>query len=424
MDVYHAVYFAIFQALLGSYVMLLMDFRTPKKRWRNRWLATVITIVCANLIALLFFHYWESYQYKGMFIFSVTIPYILITVRCSEHRDFRAIFGLATALFIACIGTGNASVFNIFFPGNEYLSLLVRSVSFVVMFFVLKRFSLTYRQMLRYLNSGWGILCIIPITTFIILLYTVNVLVPTLPVAGILLFYGLLLVCAGAYYLMHLFFERIQAEMQAKSERDLQQFQVSALQSRMEAVRSVENAIRTERHDLHHRLQAVAELVVRGDKATALDFLGAAQKRLDQQKTIRWCRPPILDAVFSSYFDQARQQGVRIEANLALPDALPVDEGELAAVLANALENAIHANLELPWTERELTCKMMEVPSLMLETSNPWDAPVSFDNKGYPLPQKEGHGTGVQSIFAFCKKYDAVCQFEQTGGRFQFRLIL
>ena len=55
----------------------------------------------------------------------------------------------------------------------------------------------------------------------------------------------------------------------------------------MEAVKAAEDAIRTERHDLRHQLQAVAELIARGDKDAALDFLDATQKRLDEQKEIR-----------------------------------------------------------------------------------------------------------------------------------------
>lgn len=78
---------------------------------------------------------------------------------------------------------------------------------------------------------------------------------------------------------------------------------------------------------------------------------------------MRWCRPPVLDAVFSSYFEQAKNQGIRVEAAVSLPDTLPVDEGELAIVLANALENAIHANLELPPEQRELRCKMVGIPA-------------------------------------------------------------
>ena len=132
----------------------------------------------------------------------------------------------------------------------------------------------------------------------------------------------------------------------------------------------------------------------------------------------------MLDAVFSSYFKQAKQQGIRVTAKIALPDELPVDEGELAIVLANALENAIHANAGLPPAKREIRCKMVGNPGIMLEIANPCDKKVTFDVRGLPVAEAKGHGLGVQSISAFCQRNDAVCQFALTDGWFQLKLIL
>lgn len=102
----------------------------------------------------------------------------------------------------------------------------------------------------------------------------------------------------------------------------------------------------------------------------------------------------------------------------------PVDEGELAIVLANALENAIHANLDLPPEQRKIRCKMVDTPGVMLEIFNPCAGTVSFDRSGLPMAQREGHGLGVQSISAFCRKNGAVCQFDLTDGWFRLRLVL
>ncbi len=423
LDFYHTFYIGISQAFLGCFVFLLIDFRKPVAKWRTRWIVSAVLIVGSNLIGLLFLNFWDTYYRAGFF--TVTVPYIVVTLWCSQYRDFRAAFSIITGLFVGCIGTANEMLAALLLQHNkycEYYSFAVRALSFFLMFFILRRFSLTYRQMLHQLNRSWGILCLIPFSAFIAMLYTASYSANSSVI--IVLTYGLMIVCSGAYYLMYLFFDRVQKENSARYEARLSALQVSALRSRMEAVKAAEHAIRTERHDLRHRLQTVAELVSRGDKDAALDFLDAAQKRLDEQKEIRWCRPPVLDAVFSSYFDQAQNQGIRVEAAISLPGALPVNEGELAIVLANALENAIHANLELPREQREIRCKMVGTPSIMLELSNPCSKQVTFDDRGLPQAQKKDHGLGVQSIAAFCEKHGAVCQFELTNGWFRLRLVL
>lgn len=423
LDFYHTLYIGISQVFLGIFVMLLIDFRKPVSKWRTRWIVTAVLIVGSNLIGLLFLNFWEIYSRAGLF--TVTLPYILVTLWCSQYRDFRAAFSIITGLFVGCIGTANEMLTELLLQHTkycEYYSFAVRVISFFLMFFILRRFSVTYRQMLHQLNRSWGILCLIPFSVFITMLYAISNSANSVTI--IVLFYGLLVACSGAYYLMYLFFDRVQKENSARYEAQLSTLQVSALRNRMEAVRVAENAIRTERHDLRHRLQAVAELVSRGDKKSALEFLDAAQRRLDEQKEIRWCRPPVLDAVFSSYFNQAKNQGILVEANIALPDTLPVDEGELAIVLANALENAIHANLKVPQGQRQIRCKMVATPSVILEISNPCAGDVSFDGDGLPITRQSGHGLGVQSISAFCRKNGTVCHFDLTDDWFRLRLVL
>lgn len=422
LDFYHTFYIGISQAFLGIFVLLLIDFRKPVAKWRKRWIITAVLVVGANLMGLLFLNFWDTYLRVG--VITVTLPYILVTLWCSQYRDFRAAFSIVTGLFVGCIGTATSNLAEMFFLKDDYFSFAVRLLTFLVMFFLLQRFSKTYRGMLHQMSHSWGILCIIPITTFLAMLYTLNHFQSIQPSTALILMGSLLVVCGCAYYLMYLFFERVQKENSARYEAQISALQVSALRSRMEAVRAAENAIRTERHDLRHRLQTVAELVSRGDKDAALNFLDTAQKRLDERKSIRWCRPPVLDAVFSSYFDQAQNQGISVDAKIALPDTLSVNEGELAIVLANALENAIHANLALPQKQRVIRCQMVGTPSIMLEISNPCNGEVAFDEQGLPVSHREGHGLGVQSISAFCQKNGAVCQLELTDGWFRLRLVL
>ena len=422
LDLYHTLFVGVSQVFLGSYVMLMTDFRRPVAIWRARWIVTAVTVVSANLFGLLFLNFWDTYLRVG--IFTVTLPYVLSTLWCSSHRDFRAVFNMATALFIGCVGTAIANLAELFLWRNEFFSLFVRIASFVVMFFVLRRFSVTYRNMLHQMNHSWGTLCIIPIVSFIALMYVVNHSESIGPIVSSIFICSLLVVCGCSYYLMYLFFERVQKENRAIYEAQLSVLQLSALRGRMEAVRVAEHSIRMERHDLRHRLQVVMEMVSRGEGETALDFLNATKKRLDEQKEIRWCRPPVLDAVFSSYFEQAKNQNISVDAKISLPDTLPLDEGELAIVLANALENAIHANLELPQDQRKIRCKMVGTPSILLEISNPCSGKVSFDSNGFPVSQREGHGLGIQSISAFCRKNEAVCQFDLIDGWFLLRLVL
>ena len=405
---------------------MIMAFLFMDSRYSRRRTIFIVSSVTLLLMAAVAVLHRAVDRDAAFWIFAITIhiPLILLLFTLSRFRGWRLIFQqLSVVLFCTLIHHTSELVY--YLSDSRFWVLVLSCVvlSTGVIWFLVRFLRPLFFQILLELHRGWWLICLVMATYYIISVYLIPGYAGFDPRSTIIKpAIGLLIL--GVYSILMFFFTSIKNEMEARHNAQMSALQLSALQSRMEAVKAAENAIRTERHDLRHRLQAVAELVLRGDKDAALDFLDAAQKRLDDQKEIRWCRPPVLDAVFSSYFDQAQNQGISVEAKISLSDTLGVNEGELAIVLANALENAIHANLDLPPEQRKIRCKMVGTPGVMLEISNPCAAAVTFDSNGLPAAQREGHGLGVQSISAFCRKTGAVCQFSLTGGWFQLRLTL
>ena len=405
---------------------MIMAFLFMDSRYSRRRTIFIVSSVTLLLMAAVAVLHRAVDRDAAFWIFAITIhiPLILLLFTLSRFRGWRLIFQqLSVVLFCTLIHHTSELVY--YLSDSRFWVLVLSCVvlSTGVIWFLVRFLRPLFFQILLELHRGWWLICLVMATYYIISVYLIPGYAGFDPRSTIIKpAIGLLIL--GVYSILMFFFTSIKNEMEARHNAQMSALQLSALQSRMEAVKAAENAIRTERHDLRHRLQAVTELVLRGDKDAALDFLDAAQKRLDDQKEIRWCRPPVLDAVFSSYFDQAQNQGISVEATISLSDTLGVNEGELAIVLANALENAIHANLDLPPEQRKIRCKMVGTPGVMLEISNPCAAAVTFDSNGLPVAQREGHGLGVQSISAFCQKTGAVCQFSLTDGWFQLRLTL
>lgn len=408
-------------ALGMTMVLLFLDSRYSRRRTILMVYGTVVLVMAA--VAAL-------YRVAGieatirLYSLIAHVPSLLLFLALSRFRGWRLVFQILSAILF-CTLIHHGAVLAYYLSGGYFWVLFLSYVvlSAGVIWFLVRFLRPLFFQTLLELRRGWWLICLMMTLYYVIVIYLVPDYIGSSR-SGTILKPAISLLMVGFYSILMFLFSSIRKEAEARHSAQLSTLQLSALRSRMEAVKAAENAIRTERHDLRHRLQAVAELVSRGDKDAALDFLDIAQKRLDEQKEIRWCRPPVLDAVFSSYIDQAQNQGILVETKIALPDTLPVNEGELAIVLANALENAIHANLNLPQGQRKIRCKMMGTPGVMLEISNPCTGNIIFDSKGLPTAQREGHGLGVQSISAFCRKNGAVCQFDLTDGWFRLRLVL
>lgn len=404
-------------------IMAFLFIDSRYSRRRTLFIVSSVTLLLMAAVAVL--HRAVDVD-AAFWTFAVTIhiPLILLLFTLSRFRGWRLIFQqLSVVLFCTLIHHISGLIY--YLSGSRFWVLVLSCavLSICVIWFLVRFLRPLFFQILLELHRGWWLICLVMATYYIIAVYLIPGYAGFDPRSTIIK-PAIALLMLGVYSILMFLFSSIRKESEARHSAHISALQLSALQSRMEAVRATEDVIRMERHDLRHRLQAVAELVARGDKSAALEFLDAAQKRLDEQKEIRWCRPPVLDAVFSSYFDQAKNQGIRIDATISLPDNLPIDERALAIVLANALENAIHANLELPPEQREIRCKMVGSPSVMLEISNRCNGKTTFDEQGLPVAQRAGHGLGVQSISAFCRKSGAVCQFDLNDGWFRFRLVL
>ena len=361
-----------------------------------------------------------------LFFLTISIPATILTYWAATDTPAQAVFNYMTQIMVSTL---SASMIR-WLTESLGLSLLVNMLLMCVFYFTVIYLEWRFlrrpvRRLIKIMPTRWGVLTLIPCAYCIYL-----ILVASWPSSYLENDSQRLYVYAAVIPLIFVYiavFKSLSAQYRIQLEQHsaaLLAVQISALKEKVQKVKEVEDGVRIQRHDLRHQLQAAIELVAQGDKDTALNFLDAAQKRLDVQKEIRWCRPPVLDAVFSSYIDQAQNQGISVETRISLPDTLPVDEGELAIVVANALENAIHANLTLPQEQRQIHCKMVGTPSVMLEISNPCTGNISFDDSGLPMSKREGHGLGVQSISAFCRKNGAVCQFDLTDGWFRLRLVL
>ena len=422
------VTFLLFRVLFITMMTVGMMASLTEFRFGPRKLLSVLALYglwvsCSSLVLL---RLGGELLLLRLFYLTISLPAILLTYWAANDTPAQAVFNYTTQIMVSALSASMIRWLTDSLGLSGLVNMLLMCAFYFSAIYLEWRFlRQPFRMLIRVMPARWGVLTLIPCVFcgYLILvsawpgsyldhlaqrIYLYAAVVP-LVFVYIALFKSLL-----AQY-------RIQMERQSAA---LLTVQISALKEKVQRVKEVEEGIRIQRHDLRHRLQAAAELVARGDRDAALDFLDAAQKRLDEKQEIRWCRPPVLDAVFSSYFDQAETAGIPVDAKIALPDELPVDEGDLAVVLANALENAIHANQALPRERRQIRCRAVGTPSLMLELTNPCDEAVRFDRAGLPVARRDGHGMGVRSIAAFCRKYGAVCQYDLADGTFRLRLVL
>lgn len=105
-----------------------------------------------------------------------------------------------------------------------------------------------------------------------------------------------------------------------------------------------------------------------------------------------------------------------------------MDELDLCVILANGIENAIHAcqkneRAEDKWIK--ISAAVRENGVITLKIENPCQEEVAFGPDGLPrVRPSEEHGIGLKNVKTVVDHYGGVLRCERTGGVFILRAVL
>ncbi len=351
---------------------------------------------------------------------------LLLLFFVSKRRGFPLLFNMLTAISL-CAVAALPGIWITQMMGVPVLAeIVLRLVIAVPLILLLYRyFRPSYLVMLQIMRRGWGYFCLMPLSFYVLFYLEFMHKANTDYSEPLLVVFLALLSVMAAYGVIFAFFRKMVKEMESRNERQLLKSQIQAMEQQAGMIRQSNEQVRIYRHDMRHFAAEVTTLLKAGDTAEALKVLGDFDEL--NQKTVLpdYCDNPTVNAILAYYLKQAQDAGIRVETECYVPVELPVGAAELAMVLANALENAIHACEKLPEErEKKIAVRILHTPHLVLEVANTYDGEARFDSEGLPVARESGHGIGTRSILAFAEKYDAVIDYQADETLFRLRLLV
>ncbi len=408
--------------LAGAFLYTLLDSRLDKRRTRLILWAGVAAVILVNLplAAAL-----GSSVYMRLTPLLLNLPVFVLFGWLSRHKGGRMLFTLMTLMVETALVTLAGMLCALPFGGSPGVDLLGRCAAAALLLALNRRLRPLYLDMQAASRRGWFLFSLIPLAYYISLYFYIMRVSPERRVenlAAVLVSSGMV---AAAYAVILFFFQDTRRNIQNERERQLLKTQVDALRRQQDMVARSEEKIRLYRHDMRFTLHTLAAMLERGDTEEALRYLGESNAKLEDTALTHYCESPVIDAVLGYYAEQAQKEGVQVQIRMTLGRELPVDETELCAVFANALENAIHACEKLPTGARRIEVTAVSAPHFCVEIANTCSGNVEFDSGGFPVSREPGHGTGTRSIAAFFAKYKAVYQYSVTeDGMFRLRFLV
>ena len=206
------------------------------------------------------------------------------------------------------------------------------------------------------------------------------------------------------------------------------QRQIEALEGKLQhacqeigALRAIEEKTSIYRHDLRHHLSMIGSLIAAGNPEQAMAYIRQTQSEIDALAPVRYCANETVNLLLGAFVHSAQAQGVAVSVRVSLPEALPLPDTELCALLSNGLENACRAAAALPEGRTIDIFGDIRQRNLLLEIRNPYVGEVILQDG---LPDAGNGHYGCRSIQSIAQRRGGLCTFQAEGGVFVLRIAI
>ncbi len=410
------------------YAVLLTTLGEPKYRKRYIYIAISIIIALDVFTSILFYLYGDLTvlaQFDILFYFIMSFamkPLFKDTVMQWVFNFLTAMNVFAAIMVISYLAVP-------YMPFDDYLVSLARLILFAVVILLFRKLRPLYRQTVK----QWRIFAFV---VFAIFLYFVYFIVSSDSIteamdeeAGTLLIF--ILLGTAVYVCIFYSLQKIASEYLLKEEnlkmqnsRDIMNISIHSMESRLRMMDEMEQQNNVALHDRRHFNNMLLELLRSGKTDEAIKTLN--RQVSSSPETIKtYCENTTVNAAISYYGALMEYNNFDFITDLDIPEDLSIDSMELAIVLSNLLENAVHACEKMSVTsEKYIRFTAIYTGQLLIEVENPYDGIIKTDENGYPESDVAGHGVGTKSVIAFAETYGSLIEYNFNDGKFLVRMII
>lgn len=152
--------------------------------------------------------------------------------------------------------------------------------------------------------------------------------------------------------------------------------------------------------------------------AERIAILGAPALRGSRQL----CDNGTANAVLAAKAEEMARLGLKEDFQVSLPEALPIADMDLCALLGNALDNAMEAAVKARDKKISLRCRVSK-GMLMLKVTNAL-AGDERENLATTKADKKHHGFGLAGMREIARRYGGIMETETDGGYFVLLICL
>ena len=352
---------------------------------------------------------------------------LIVLIRFILHKSFSVSMVAVLSAYLLCtprkwFGTLISS----FFSYDAVVFNIAAILITIPLLFLVIRYMAPYITKLKQENKTILVLFILLPLSYYILEYIFTVYTDLLYTGGAVIIDFMDSFLVFLYFILSILTIEFSSQRnQAEQENILLIASASQAQKQLQQLSYSEKQSAIYRHDLRHHMNFLQECIRENQLEQAMQYMNDISSGLDDITVQKYCENEAVNLILSSYIEQAKEQQITTTVSVTATDFSRFQIPDLCSLLANAMENAIHAcaKIEAPQA-RYIKLKIYEKNNLLcINMANGCKKePVFKDN--IPVSRKSGHGIGVQSIISVVEKYHGVYGFYVSHGEFRFQASL
>lgn len=189
-----------------------------------------------------------------------------------------------------------------------------------------------------------------------------------------------------------------------------------------QGLRQQEQQVRTLRHDLRNHLTVIQGCLEQGNTGGALSYLKELSGSPALQGGHRICDNDAANAVLTAKAEAMRQAGLTPYFAVSLPEKISLSDMDLAALLGNALDNALEGTRGAAQPRISVRCKadkglfMLRVENTMSGQVKPELATTKAD--------KSAHGFGIPGMREIAGRYGGTLSASTRDDQFELLVCI
>ncbi len=230
--------------------------------------------------------------------------------------------------------------------------------------------------------------------------------------------FGLLFSTFFSIYL----YEHMSQQAEELANERLSKERAEATEKHLSEILVTQRQLKTLRHDLTNHMIALRSYFEAQDYANGLIYINNIQQMLDINSFINTGNT-VIDAIINIKKATADSKDIEFKVNIQIPENLGIEPSDAAAVLGNALDNAIEACEKVKNRKRRIELSIMyDVGAIICKIKNTAAAYNALLKT--TKTDIQNHGFGIESIKSVVKKYSGVYKIEYKDDDFILSFVI